>query len=69
MALEYFKILVHVGQDVVETQGAVASNLVRVYKSLGGGCKTRQGKTVDELLPESTRTRDAATHQVLEKVT
>ncbi len=41
-------------QDLLaSTQGAVATNLVQVYKSLGGGWEVRAGKTADELLPES----------------
>ena len=43
-------------QDLLaSTQGAVANNLVQVYKSLGGGWQTREGKTAAELLPESVR--------------
>jgi len=43
-------------QDLLaSTQGAVANNLVQVYKSLGGGWQTREGKTASELLPESVR--------------
>ncbi len=41
--------------QLANTQGQVATNLVQVYKSLGGGWQVREGKTVDELLPESTR--------------
>jgi len=43
-------------QDLLaSTQGAVANNLVQVYKSLGGGWEMREGKTATELLPESVR--------------
>lgn len=41
-------------QDLqASTKGAVATNLVQVYKSLGGGWEIRDGKTTNELLPES----------------
>ena len=41
-------------QDLLATtQGTVATNLVQVYKSLGGGWEIRRDKTADELLPES----------------
>ncbi len=43
-------------QDLLaSTKGAVANNLVQVYKSLGGGWQMREGKTAAELLPESVR--------------
>ncbi len=43
-------------QDLVaSTQGAVASSLVQVYKSLGGGWQIRQDLAPDALLPASTR--------------
>lgn len=43
-------------QDLVAaTQGAVASSLVQVYKSLGGGWQIRQDLPPDALLPASTR--------------
>ena len=37
------------------TQGAVATNLVQVYRALGGGWEFREATTPDELLPEATR--------------
>lgn len=43
-------------QDVLaSTQGAVANNLVQVFKSLGGGWEIREDKTINELLPASTK--------------
>jgi outer membrane protein TolC len=43
-------------QDLLaSTQGAVANNLVQVYKSLGGGWEIREGKASSELLPESVK--------------
>jgi len=42
-------------QDLVaSTQGAVASSLVQVYKSLGGGWQIRDDQAPDALLPAST---------------
>jgi len=41
--------------QLATTQGTVATNLVQVYKSLGGGWEIRRDKTADELLPDSTR--------------
>ena len=40
-------------EQLASTQGQVATNLVQVYKSLGGGWQVREGKTSTELLPES----------------
>ena len=43
-------------QDLLAAaQGAVATNLVDVYRSLGGGWEIRQAKTPLELIPEDTR--------------
>jgi NodT family efflux transporter outer membrane factor (OMF) lipoprotein len=43
-------------QDLLATtQGAVATNLVQVYKSLGGGWEVREGQAPDEMLPEATK--------------
>ena len=43
-------------QDLqASTQGSVATNLVQVYKSLGGGWEVRAGQDPVELLPEETR--------------
>ena len=43
-------------QDVVAaTRGLVATNLVQVYRSLGGGWETRRGQAPDSLLPEDTK--------------
>jgi hypothetical protein len=42
-------------EQLVVTQGTVATNLVEVYRSLGGGWEFRQGKTPLELIPENTR--------------
>jgi len=43
-------------QDLLaSTQGTVATNLVRVYKSLGGGWKVRGDQLPDELLPDATK--------------
>lgn len=42
-------------QDVVAaTRGLVATNLVQVYRSLGGGWQIRRGQAPDALLPEAT---------------
>lgn len=37
------------------TRGAVTTNLVDVYKSLGGGWEVRQGQSPVDLIPEETR--------------
>ena len=37
------------------TQGTVATNLVDVYRSMGGGWEMRKDKTPLELIPEDTR--------------
>ncbi len=42
-------------EQLVVTQGTVATNLVDVYRSLGGGWEVRQDKTPLELIPENTR--------------
>jgi hypothetical protein len=42
-------------EQLVVTQGTVATNLVEVYRSLGGGWAIREGKTPLELIPENTR--------------
>jgi len=43
-------------QDLLaSTQGAVATNLVQVYKSLGGGWEVRGDQAPDALLPEATK--------------
>jgi len=39
--------------QLAASQGQVATNLVQVYKSLGGGWEVRGDKTAEELLPES----------------
>jgi hypothetical protein len=36
-------------------QGTVATNLVAVYKSLGGGWEVRQNKDPLDFIPEKTR--------------
>jgi len=42
-------------EQLVVTQGTVATNLVDVYRSLGGGWAIREGKTPLELIPEDVR--------------
>jgi NodT family efflux transporter outer membrane factor (OMF) lipoprotein len=43
-------------QDLLAaTQGAVTTNLVDVYKSLGGGWEVRQGQGPVDLIPEKTK--------------
>jgi len=43
-------------QDQLATaQGSVASNLVEVYRALGGGCEIRSSTDPIDLLPEETR--------------
>jgi NodT family efflux transporter outer membrane factor (OMF) lipoprotein len=42
-------------EQLVVTQGTVATNLVDVYRSLGGGWELRKDKTPLELIPEDTR--------------
>ena len=43
-------------QDLLASaQGTVATNLVQVYKSLGGGWEVREGFLPDEILPEETK--------------
>jgi len=42
-------------EQLVVTQGTVATNLVEVYRSLGGGWEIRQDKTPLELIPEDVR--------------
>jgi NodT family efflux transporter outer membrane factor (OMF) lipoprotein len=43
-------------QDLLaSTQGTVATNLIEVYKALGGGWELRQGQTPLDLIPEETR--------------
>ena len=43
-------------QDLLaSTQGTVATNLVQVYKSLGGGWEVRGDQAPDALLPEATK--------------
>jgi NodT family efflux transporter outer membrane factor (OMF) lipoprotein len=41
--------------QLASAQGTVATNLVEVYRSLGGGWEFRQDKTPLELIPENTR--------------
>ena len=58
-------------QDLLaSTQGTVATNLVQVYKALGGGWEVREGQTLEDLLPEATkdemRDRTKAWKKVLE---
>jgi len=43
-------------QDLVAaTQGSVATNLVQVYRALGGGWEIRGNRDPVELLPDSTK--------------
>lgn len=43
-------------QDVLaSTEGAVANNLVQVYKALGGGWGIRGDRTATDLIPDETR--------------
>ena len=43
-------------QDLqASAEGAVASNLVQVYKSLGGGWEVRGGQDPVDLLPDTTK--------------
>ena len=43
-------------QDLqASTEGSVATNLVQVYKSLGGGWEVRDGQDPVDLLPEATK--------------
>lgn len=42
-------------EQLVVTQGNVATNLVDVYRSMGGGWEMRKDKTPLELIPEDTR--------------
>jgi outer membrane protein TolC len=42
-------------EQLVVTQGTVATNLVDVYRSLGGGWEIRKDKTPLELIPEDVR--------------
>ena len=41
--------------QLVSIQGTVASNLVEVYRSLGGGWEIRRSDNPDDLIPEETR--------------
>ena len=41
--------------QLAETQGTVATNLVAVYKSLGGGWEIRQNKDLLDLIPDETQ--------------
>jgi outer membrane protein TolC len=41
--------------QLASIQGAVTTNLVDVYKSLGGGWQVRTGRDPVDLLPDSTR--------------
>jgi NodT family efflux transporter outer membrane factor (OMF) lipoprotein len=41
--------------NLASTEGSVATNLVQVYKSLGGGWEVRGGRDPVELLPEETK--------------
>jgi len=43
------------GDLLALAQGSVATNLVAVYKSLGGGWEVRQSKDPLDLIPEETR--------------
>ena len=49
------RTLVSQQEQLVATQGTVATNLVDVYRSLGGGWEIRQDKTPLELIPGDTR--------------
>ena len=49
------RTLVAQQEQLVATQGTVATNLVDVYRSLGGGWEIRQDKTPLELIPGDTR--------------
>jgi outer membrane protein TolC len=40
---------------VASVEGSVATNLVQVYKSLGGGWEVRAGQDPVDLLPEETK--------------
>jgi len=43
-------------QDLLaSTRGVVATNLVEVYRALGGGWQIRAGRTADELIPQATK--------------
>jgi outer membrane protein TolC len=42
-------------EQLVATQGTVATNLVDVYRALGGGWELREGKGPLDLIPEETR--------------
>ena len=41
--------------QLASIQGAVAVNLVEVYRSLGGGWEIRQSDNADDLIPEETK--------------
>ena len=49
------RTLVSQQEQLVASQGTVATNLVDVYRSLGGGWEIRQDKTPLELIPGDTR--------------
>ena len=42
-------------EQLAAIQGTVATNLVEVYKSLGGGWQIRQGQDSLDLIPGETR--------------
>jgi outer membrane protein TolC len=42
-------------EQLAAIQGSVATNLVEVYKSLGGGWQIRQGQEAPDLIPDETR--------------
>lgn len=42
-------------EQLAAIQGSVATNLVEVYKSLGGGWEIRQGQDARDMVPTETR--------------
>jgi NodT family efflux transporter outer membrane factor (OMF) lipoprotein len=59
--IDYNRVLTTLSTNVQQqdqlatTQGSVATNMVAVYRSLGGGWEIRAGRDPVELLPSSTR--------------
>ena len=47
--------------DLAQTASSVATNLIALYKALGGGWELREGQSV---VPEQTQHRDEGTHQL-----
>jgi outer membrane protein TolC len=53
--LSTLRTLLNQQDTLVSVQGSVNTNLVEVYKSLGGGWEVRQSENILDLIPDKTR--------------